>query len=307
MRILLLTFSGTGHTFLCGDFIKSHLVEMGHEVVHFKIENKNEFQEDVNSFDMIGIGYPIHAFNTPPNVAKFFKKFPVTKKDIPYFIYKVSGEPFAMNNASSYHLYRKLKKKGYVKVAEKHFLMPYNIIFRYKDAIAKQMYLYLKPLTKAFVLGIFNNEPEHIKYTIRHIILSFFFRIEWIAPKVNAPLSHMKKNCIKCNLCLNSCPTNAIYINKKGKYKFKASKCAMCMRCTMNCPVDAITFGMMNPWKVNRPFKFEEIAKNKEIAPEYINENTKGYFKKFNKYFSKQKALLEKYNIENPIESYLSK
>lgn len=307
MRVLLLTFSGSGHTFICGDFISSYLKELGHEVVHHSIDVHNPFKEDVDSFDMIGIGYPIHAFNIPPFVAKFFKSFPKTEKKIPYFIYKVSGEPFALNNSSSYHLYRKLKRKGYQKYAEKHFLMPYNIMFRYNDSIAKQMYLYLKSLTKAYVLEIINKEPENIKYTIRHIILSFLLRIEWIAPKVNAPLSHMKKSCIKCNMCMNNCPTNAIYVNKKGKYKFKASRCTMCMRCTMNCPVDAISFGIMNPWKVNKPFHFKEIVQDERISPLYIHKDTKGYFRKFNKYFDKQNLLLQKYNIENPIDAYFSK
>ena len=76
------------------------------------------------------------------------------------------------------------------------------------------------------------------------------------------------------------------------------------MKCAMFCPTDAITYGFMNPWKVNGPFQFKKLVADKEVSPEYINHETKGYFKLFNKYFDRQKALLEKYNIPNPIEEY---
>ncbi len=301
MRILLIDFSGTGNTTLCGNYIKEAFEGEGHIVTHLSYKNGVNLTEDINSFDMLGFGYPIHAFNVPEAFNKYIKSLPkVDNKK--YFIYKVSGEPFHLNDASSYHIYKKLKKKGFVLYSEKHFLMPYNIMFRYKDSIAKQMYLYLKPLTKAFVLEMLNDEPERIKYRFGHKVLSFFLRIEWIAPKLNSPFIHVKKkSCVNCHKCVSDCPTEAVFINKKGRIKFKASKCAMCMRCAMYCPTNAITYGFMNPWKVNQPYLYEDIKNNQDINPEYINHQTKGYFKKFNKYFDTQKALLEKYNIPNPI------
>lgn len=307
MKVLLIDFSGTGHTAICGDFIGEAFTDNGHQVAHYTYKSNREINVNYDEYDLIGFGYPIHAFNVPEAFVKFIKKIPdVNNKK--YFIYKVSGEPFHLNDASSYHIYKKLKKKGFILYAEKHFLMPYNIMFRYNDAIAKQMYLYLKPLSTAFVLGILNNEPETIKYRFIYKIVSFILRIEWLAPKLNSPFIHINnKKCVNCHKCIKECPTNAVFINKKGKIRVKASKCAMCMRCAMYCPVDAITYGFMNPWKVNKPFSFESIVEDKNIAPEFINHQTKGYFKNFNKYFDKQKALLKKYNIDNPIEAYYKK
>ena len=306
MKILLLTFTGTGNTKLCGDYIEKHFISFGHEVIHIVYKYDEPLTVNVNDFDMLGVGYPIHAFNAPEVFYKWMRSLPKVD-NMPYFIYKVSGEPFPPNNASSYHFVKILKKKGYQKKYEKHFLMPYNIMFRYKDEIAKQMYLYLEALTKAYVIGIINGDAESIKYRFYQKVISFLLRIEWIAPKVNAPISSMSKKCTKCQMCLRNCPTGAIYLNKKGRMKFKASKCTMCMRCTYSCPVNAIRFGIMNPWKVNGAYRYEAIKNNKDIAPEYINHSTKGYFKLFNKYFDKQKVLLEKYHIPNPIEEYLTK
>lgn len=305
MRILLLTFTGTNNTRLCGDYLSKHFKENGHEIVHYVYSVKEELKEDINAFDMIGLGYPIHAFNTPEIFYKWMKSLPVVNNK-PYFIYKVSGEPFKLNDASSHHFVKVLKKKGYNKIAEKHFLMPYNIIFRYKDEIAKQMYLYLDALTNLFVKELLNNDYETIKYRFNKKVVSFLFRIEWIAPKVNAPLVKVNKKCTKCHMCINNCPMGALYINKKGKIKVKGKLCAMCMRCTFNCPSDAFRFGIMNPWKVNGSYHYIELAKNENINPNYINDKTKGYFHKFNKYFTKQNELLEKYNIENPIKKYLN-
>ena len=306
MKVLLIDFSGTGHTSLCGGFIVDAFKKHGHEATHYTYKAGEEINVDYSSYDYIGFGYPIHAFNVPEAFVKFIKSLPNVEHK-KYFIYKVSGEPFHFNDASSYHIVKKLKKKGFELYAEKHFLMPYNIMFRYRDAIAKQMYLYLKPLSEAFVLDILNEAPERIKYRFIYKVVSFILRIEWIAPKFNSPFIHIKKDkCVKCNKCINDCPTNAVFINKKGNIRVKASKCAMCMKCAMYCPTDAITYGFMNPWKVNKPYPFVKLVNDKEVSPEFINHDTKGYFKKFNKYFDAQKALLVKHNIPNPIIEYNS-
>lgn len=304
MKVLLVNFSGTGHTTICGEFIKKAFIELGHTCEQHVLKAGQDINVNYNDYDLIGFGYPIHAFNVPQYFNNYIKSLPNVEHK-KYFIYKVSGEPFHLNDASSYHVYKKLKKKGFELYAEKHFLMPYNIIFRYKDEIAKQMYLYMEPLTKAFVLGMLNNEPERIKYHFDKKVVSFLLRIEWVAPKLNSPFVHIKKKkCINCHKCINECPTGAMFINKKDRIRIKASKCAMCMRCTMYCPTDAITYGFMNLWKVNKTFNYKELAKNEAVNANYINHHTKGYFKLFNKYFDKQKSLLEKYNINNPVEKH---
>lgn len=301
MKILLITFTGTGNTLLCGNYIQKEFESFNHEVIHYIYKKNTGFAYNLDDFDMIGIGYPIHAFNIAKPFYKFLKTLKKANKKIPLFIYKVSGEPFPMNNSSSCKPLRLLKRKNLHLIAEKHFLMPYNIMFRYKDELAKQMYLYLGPLCKVFVKGILENNPEHIKHGVGSHICSFLFRIEWIAAFVNKPLLHVKKKkCTRCMMCVNNCPTNSLYINKKGKIRVKTS-CALCMRCCYNCPKDAINMGILNHWVVNGPFKYQQLVEDSSIKDNYVNKNTKGYFKFFKKYFKRQDELLLKNNMKIPV------
>lgn len=306
MKILLLSFSGTGNTNLCASFLSESFLSKGHEVKQLSYTHEREIPPDIPSYDLIGIGYPIHAFNVPKTFFRFLKKLPPVKKK-KFFIFKVSGEPFAVNNASSAKLVSILSKKGYELVGEKHFLMPYNIIFRYKDSIAKQMRLYLPALCEAYVRELLEGNAEKIRYRFYQRIISFLFRIEYIAPNINGPLVHQRKNCTHCLACLKSCPMGAIYQNKKGKIRVHGSKCVLCMRCTYNCPENALSFGLFVPWQVNGPYRYRALLEDKTVEPEYIHHQTKGYFRNFNKYFDRQKALLERLGIENPIAAYRAK
>lgn len=301
-KLYLYTFSGTGNTKLCGEFLKKYFIEAGYEVVHYIFDIKDKKYPDPNDADLIGIGYPIHAFNVPSKFLAFIKHFKKVKENKKYFIYKVSGEPFKLNDASSSLLNKYMKKKNFTLIDEKHFLMPYNIMFDYDIRIKKEMYLYLEPLCRLYVEEILNCDGKKIKYPLSKRILSFLFRIEYIAPKLNSMFVRVdNEKCTKCMLCKNRCPMQAIYINSKNELRVNKN-CVMCMRCTLNCPHNAIKFGIMNPRKVNGPTNYEKIKKDSSIDPNYFNIDTKGYFKLFVKYFDEQDKLLQDHNIEIPIE-----
>ena len=142
MRFLICTLSGTGNTLLTAGFIASALKESGASVIEYDIEAYIQRGEipDIPSCDHLLIGYPIHAFNTPEHVVGFVSSLPQSKEK-PVSFFKTSGEPFRYNNSSSHLVSKILETKGYVSMAEHHFLMPYNVMFRYPDALAKQMYL----------------------------------------------------------------------------------------------------------------------------------------------------------------------
>ncbi|MCI2067990.1 MAG: EFR1 family ferrodoxin [Bacilli bacterium] len=298
MRCLIFCYSGTGNTSLAASFLKRHFEEKGIQTDLFIYQEPLKEIPDPSAYDLIGIGYPIHAFNVPEVFLRFLKKLPALKESKDYFIFKTSGEPYMWNRSSSYLIDKALKKKGYHLIMEKHLLMPYNIMFRYPDGVVKQMYEYLYALSDVVTKRLALGEKDQVKFPFSRRITSFFFRIEWIAPKVNHPLCHSrKKRCINCGLCISKCPQHAMYKNKKGVIKIN-NHCSMCMRCTMNCPKDAIFFGFMHAWRVNKPYNFVKLLKDPSVDDHYINPQTKDYFRHFRKYFKEQDEILAKYGIE---------
>ena len=300
-KALLFYFSGTGGTALCASFFAKHLTEEGYSVDLYEMSLPLKPVPDVEGYDLLGFGYPIHAFNTPLTFINFVRKN-IKKGCKPYFFFKVSGEPFHFNDSSSHKLYRILKKKGYRFVMEKHFLMPYNIMFRYPDALAKQMYLYLDALTQAMAIRLAKGEVDRPHYPLRHQCLSWLLRIEWIAPQVNSWFTYTKKKkCIHCNLCLKNCPNQAVYLNKKGQIRIN-NKCSLCMRCVVNCPVDAFHFGFLNNWKVVGGFNYPKLLNDPTISNYHVYWGVKVYFRHFRKYFDAQDAYLAKYGVAVPVK-----
>ncbi|MCK4634873.1 MAG: 4Fe-4S binding protein [Candidatus Aenigmarchaeota archaeon] len=49
-----------------------------------------------------------------------------------------------------------------------------------------------------------------------------------------------KKKCIKCRLCWQLCPENAVKLDKDGYPIFNYDICKGCGICAKNCPVKAI-------------------------------------------------------------------
>ena len=105
MKILICYFSGTGNTKKVVDcFAETFKTEYNEDVTVARMEDS--FTQDINDYDLIGIGYPVHAFNAPSIVLDFCKNLPVAKKEIRAFIVNTSGEPLKLNNISSLQIGR---------------------------------------------------------------------------------------------------------------------------------------------------------------------------------------------------------
>lgn len=281
----IFTFSGTGNTQIVADNISYELEEKGKDLVQYRIEdcfNINDYIT-IGKMDVIIIGYPVYAYNAPKIVADFVKRLPQSNCQKVY-LFKTSGEPFHFNNYSSYHIIRLLSKKGYKVMLESHVLMPYNIIFRYNDTLAKQMYITMLKRSKIFVEDIISKKYRPIKISLFGRFMSFLFRIQWSGARFNGLLYTIrKKKCIFCMKCIEECPTKNIII-KDNSIRFN-SDCIMCMRCVQNCPADAIRIGLIQPWAINGPYDYNRILADDRVEVAFVKKHTKGYFRLFKKYF----------------------
>lgn len=294
MKTIIYCFSGTGNTLKVAYLYKKYL---GEDTLIYKVREDSENIPDPNNFDMVGIAYPIHGFNMPQYMYRFLKKLPKVENK-PLFIMKTSGEGLHLNDCSSQKAIRLLLKKGFDVRLERHVVMPYNMIYRHKDEMAKQMWIYAKALAKINTDEILEGKRMKVKVNFFKKWYAFFFRILWPFTHVHGPLFKVNsKKCIKCKKCINVCPVGNITINEKDKYKF-GTKCTLCMGCSFSCPKDAIKVGIFKFWKVNGSYNVEKLSSNPDIKFPYIDGKEKGIYKLYRKYYKECDIRLKENNID---------
>lgn len=298
MNAAMFIFSGTGNTMQTASMLCDAFQGIGESAQIFNIEtmSKNATVPELDVFDAVGIGYPVYAFNSPKMVLDFVKKLP-EGQGRPAFILKTAGEPFYWNDSSSILIIKQLRKKGYRVVFERHFLMPYNIIRRYPDALVKQMVHTNKILCIDMAKKILKGEVYLPKFTIQSRLAAFFLRIQWPGAALNGRFLATNKRCNICGKCAKNCPVGNITLkNKKLRFGWK---CIMCMRCALFCPNDAIKFGLIDILAFNGPYEFERILSDDGTPEIFINEKTKGFFGMFKKYYRWAGEICKKIQTED--------
>lgn len=286
MKILICYFSGTGNTQKIVDCYANIFANIyGDDVTLARMEDK--FEYDLNDFDLIGFGYPVHAFNAPSIALSFCKKLKRTDLPKSAFIVSTSGEPLKLNNISSIKLTSILKRKNITVNNEYRYCMPYNIIFRHGDEMAYRMWTTAQLLAPIDVKEIKSQTKSHLKKVFMGGFIAWIMRCEHWGGRLNGKQYKVNEHCVSCNKCVNICPTANIVI-KDGKMNF-GGNCLMCMRCAHLCPTDAIKIGWFNHWKVNGAYSFK-----KPKSPD-----TKRYNKMLTKAYKKYFELADKRIAEN--------
>ncbi|MCM1289324.1 MAG: EFR1 family ferrodoxin [Corallococcus sp.] len=291
MQAIIYYFSGTGNTKMVCEKFGLQLQNRGVECTICPM-SLCEPAPDPNGFDFVGFAYPVHGFNAPYIVYKFVQKLPAVQGKN-FFILKTSGEPVAMNHASSLHLSAKIRERGFsVLTNEYHYVMPYNMIFRHTDLQAQKMWQTAQKLVEVDVDELLSGTPHRLDAPLFGRFIAWVLRIEHGAMKLNGKSFKVTDKCVKCMKCVNNCPVdNVSYDEKTGKFKF-GSKCIMCARCSFHCPKDAIQIGILNGWRVNGAYNFDnpdltQLCKK----PDYCKKSYQRYFE----------------NSERRINAYLQK
>ena len=294
MKVILYVFSGTGNTLKVASLYKQYLDA---EVTVYRVAKTSPPPPSPEDYDLIGIGYPIHAFSAPEPILKFVKTLPKLQGKRA-FVFKSSGEGLHLNDGSSQKLIKRLKKKGYDVLFERHFVMPYNMIYRHSDEMAKQMWIYTRAMVKLSATEIENGVKRKVKQNIFKRAFSATFRIiEQPFTHIHGPLFRVnKKKCIDCGRCIKICPQANIIKKENGKFKF-GSACVLCMGCSFNCPVDAVNVGVFKFWKVNGSYRLNELVKDESLYFPLVPDRAKGIYKLYKKYYRECDAQLKEANI----------
>ena len=301
MKAAIYIFTGSGNTERIAKRFADEFHASGVETDIYVWEKDKQIPNP-SDYDIIGLGFPIHGFNPPKVFIEMVKTFP-NAFNKPTFMFKVGGEPLWLNNSAGQKVYRILNKKGYNILTDKLFVMPYNMIFRHNDRMAKQMWIYAKALVKANAQDILAGKSEKVKLPLIKRIHSFFFRIEWGFYKLNGKFFKIKKDkCIDCGKCIKICPAKNISV-KDGKIKF-GGNCIMCTRCSFNCPANAINIGLLNKWKVNGSYNLDKLINDEAVKFPFIDDNTKGGYKLYKNYYKNLDKILSEHNIALTEQNY---
>lgn len=280
MNCLLLYFTGTFNTrYLTGKLRDRLEKELGWQVTTFEIDPLDDSRLDLYQYDIIGLGYPIHGYCAPWAFLKFIRRQKF-KRGQNVFIYKNSGETEHANDASSKYVLRKLRRCGVKVRNEYHFLMPYNIHFRFDEKLVREMLMMDEKLMDILILEVSRGIPNRKRMKLWPRLVSMVVsRPQYIGGDLNSFLyrTDMDK-CLDCGLCIRRCPTRNIYKDSDGVIRFR-HHCLMCMRCSLYCPADAIHIGFLEQWgwKVNGGYDFGKIEKI-ELDQPVITKDTTGFF-----------------------------
>ena len=290
-KAIIFYFSGTGNTEKVLRMLVNALDDEGVHTDCYAIDTciRTGSIPEISDYDSVGIGYPVYAYNVPSIVAAFIKKLPKSDgKQL--FVFKTAGEPFVLNRASSYYIFSHLRKKGYCFNYERHFLMPYNIIFRYNDEIVKQIYMLSQKLARKMASDLSKDITHRPHFNPFLVLASLIFRLQWIGAAINGKLLKTGTSCNLCQKCVRECKTDNICM-EDGKIRF-GWNCTMCMRCIMCCPQMAIKAGILEPWAIRGTYDFERILSDTSIPNDFIQSCEKGMFRHFKKYVRETEAEL---------------
>ncbi|MFA5481333.1 MAG: EFR1 family ferrodoxin [Bacilli bacterium] len=290
MHILFLVFSGTNNTLEIARLLAGDFANCGHtcEINNINVDTP---LVDLNNYDCVAFGYPVYAFNEPRFFYRYIKRLALPK-NIKYFIFKTSGETLQINNASSRRILRLLRRGKCQAFGDYHFVMPYNIHFRFDDAFVKEIILYNRKYSRLVTHLVLSNRPRFLKTNPLYNLIAWVLGIQRPGATLNSYLyrTDMTK-CIRCLKCVRECPTRNIRINDE-RIIF-GHQCEMCMRCSFYCPTDAISIGFLNSWRVSGAYDFEKIESNTDLKLPYITDEAKGFYRCFIKYFKEIDALHE--------------
>ena len=285
-RAVIYVFSGTGNTKKVAELYRTNLSSQ-YDVNIFSVEHleNNSGEEkiipDPNDYDLCAFAYPVHGFNAPKIFVDFCRSLPSVKNSDSEkksaFIFKTSGEGLHFNDYSSQKFIKILERKGFTFLSERHYVMPYNMIFRHTPEMVKGEWLYAQKLVKIHAEQILSGKKEKVHTSRLKGWFVPLFRIEWLYAQAQGPFMKVDMNkCVKCMKCVKNCPYDNIrYDEKADRFRF-GTKCALCVRCSFNCPSKAISIGLLNGWRVNGSYKIEQTAMDPSLPDSCFGEELKG-------------------------------
>lgn len=231
-------FSGTGNTELLAEEYTAVLSACGCNVITQKIEQftRTGSIPQIAGDAIVGIGYPIHAFNAPKIVFDFIKLLP-SGKGRKIFLFKCPGDPF-VNGGSTAPMREALMSKGYKVQLEELMVMPANIATPYPPEYSQALYRIACDKIARSSADLLAGRVRLQQNNILESVFTLFSVGEQKMAYKLGKYFYTHDNCTGCGCCMKNCPTGNISITA-GRPVF-AKKCIACFRCVYLCPSSSI-------------------------------------------------------------------
>ncbi|MVX66171.1 4Fe-4S dicluster domain-containing protein [Clostridium chromiireducens] len=241
MKGLIFYFSGTGTTKLAADYIVSKINNIDFDF--HDMNNKNI--PDIKQYTILGFATYAQFFSPPKYVENFIES--INKEDKKYvFVFNTYG---LINGNTLSILGDSVKERGYKLIAGFALNTPESSLIMIKYKITSENAPNEKELIK------FNEFIRDLDKKVNEInrgieIKEISIKKKRVFTVVKKLLSgnslvsigekHVNKDkCIKCKMCQEKCPYEAIYFEHEYP-KFDEKKCESCFICYNNCPTQAI-------------------------------------------------------------------
>ncbi len=256
MKIGLFYFSGTGNTRYVAELFQKELEKGANSVELLPMEDytKSGTSPDLSPYNLIGIGFPVHAFDAPSLVYNFLKLLPTGKQQ--YFLFKTAGSKF-MYGGSTRKLRMELADKGWKLKHESFYEMPANMASKVDEAKNEVRIRRACDQVALAVQQILAGERVVLPDTDLQRTFSIINRLESRGCRKGSRFWTVKNTCIHCGLCVRECPTANIS-ESEGSLEF-GDKCIFCLRCWWNCPTRALAHPYAKHVMLKRPYKLPEL------------------------------------------------
>jgi flavodoxin/NAD-dependent dihydropyrimidine dehydrogenase PreA subunit len=244
---IIFYFSGTGNTEFIAKKFQAALQAKGFDV---KLEAIDLIKDktDLNEYNLIGIGFPLYAWNLPLNVRNLIINFTKVKgKDA--FVFVTMGGPTALGALGI--TADLLKSQGFRVVSAEGIEMPSNdnILFDGDNPMSERSQRMRQAATEKVKEIVNSIQSGKSKISGNNLFMKSLSRLTgfWIN-KIYRPYFHYHKfwvdeKCLpECRMCEEFCPVGNIKKIDIQKVVFDRI-CILCARCINCCPVQAIQYG----------------------------------------------------------------
>ncbi len=247
-RIAIIYFSGTGNTWYIARQYERALIQLEQQVDLLPLERvlRAEDQEALAGYDLLGLGYPIHAWNAPRLMANFMRRLPRSAGQR-LFLFVTTDLPVAGAFDWARDL---LARRGYALVHEAHYYVANNFLFaqppKQDETTFARRLAWLDADVQEAAAEILAGHERHTyasraeRWLLSNLVWQFYrFGCRHIYR-----FFHVREACNQCGLCVRLCPARNIRL-VEGRLRFGA-ECTFCLRCMNLCPQQAIEVRLLN-------------------------------------------------------------